>query len=288
VDFPIYEEVGSALEAQGINLDYQLLAPGAALSEFRAGRTAFVASDGPGSDPSLPRRAGTRAEHVPVALWGVAVIYNLPRLHARLRLDGATLADMYRGVIKDWNSPEIARENPGVKLPSIPIRVVHRADATAATALLTRYMAGASMRWRRAVGSGSAVRWPGGTADAGDDELVATVGQNPGAIGYTEASVALLNGVPAAALRNAAGRFVAPTATEVREGAYPLVAQAYLLAYRDLCGGGLTPSQASAMRAFVTYLLGPGQAVVRRLWFAPLPGGLLARAREQAARLVCG
>jgi phosphate transport system substrate-binding protein len=220
--------------------------------------------------------------------WAVAVIYNLPALHARVRLDGKTLADMYRGAITNWDSREIARQNPGLRLPAIPIRVVRRSDGDAGTALLASYMAAASPRWRREAGSGSTVRWPGGTAADGDGAMVATVTQNPGAIGYTAQTAALLNGLPTAALRNAAGRFVAPTPGAARSGAYPVVVQAYLLMYRDLCAGGLTPRQASATRAFAMYLLGPsGQALVKRLWFSPLPGSVRLRARGQVGRLLC-
>jgi phosphate transport system substrate-binding protein len=117
--------------------------------------------------------------------------------------------------------------------------------------------------------------------------MVATVTQNPGAIGYTEQTVALLNGLSSAALRNATGRFVAPTPRAASSGAYPVVVQAYLLMYRDLCAGGLTPRQASAARGFALYLLGSGQALVKRLWFSPLPGSVRLRAQGQVARLQC-
>jgi hypothetical protein len=58
--------------------------------------------------------------------------------------------------------------------------------------------------------------------------------------------------------------------------------------YRDLCAGGLTPRQASATRSLAVYLLGPGgQALVKRLWFSPLPGSVRLRAQRQVARMVC-
>jgi phosphate transport system substrate-binding protein len=288
VEYPIYEEAGSQLMSQGLTLNYQQVGPAAAISDLRAGRVAFMATDGSGAPDAPPRRGHTAGESVPVARWGVAVIYNLPSLHARVRLDGKTLADMYRGTVTNWDSREIGRLNPGLRLPSIPIRVVHRADASAATALLTSYMAAGSPRWRRAVGSGSAVGWPGGTADNGDQAMVATVTQNPGAIGYAEQTVALLNGLSSAALRNAAGHFVPPTPSAASSGAYPLVVQASLLVYRDLCAGGLTPRQASATRNLAVYLLGPGgQALVKRLWFSPLPSNVRLRAQAQVARMLC-
>jgi phosphate transport system substrate-binding protein len=288
VEYPIYEEAGSELIAQGLMLNYQQAGPAAAVSDLRAGRLAFMATDGGGGRDAPPHRGGTGAESVPVARWAVAVIYNLPSVKGRVRLDGRTLADMYRGAITNWDSREIARLNPGLRLPAIPVRVVHRADGDAATALLTGYMAAGSPRWRRAVGSGTAVRWPGGTAVNDDEAMVATVNQNPGAIGYTEQTAVLLNGLSSFALRNAAGRFVAPTPTAASTGAYPVVVQAYLLMYRDLCAGGLTPRQANATRNLATWLLAPaGQALVKRLWFSPLPNTVRARAQGQVTRLLC-
>jgi phosphate transport system substrate-binding protein len=288
VEYPIYEEAGSELIAQGLMLNYQQVGPAAAISDLRAGRLAFMAADGGGARDPSPRRGGTGAESVPVARWAVAVIYNLPSVHGRVRLDGKTLADIYRGAISNWDSREIARLNPGLRLPAIPIRVVHRADGDAATALLTGYMAAASPRWRRAAGSGSAVRWPGGTAVDDDDTMIATVNQNPGAIGYTEQTAARLNDLSSAALRNAAGHFVAPTPIAASNGAYPVVVQASLLMYRDLCAGGLTPRQASATRSLAMYLLAPaGQALVKRLWFSPLPNSVRERAQGQVTRLQC-
>jgi phosphate transport system substrate-binding protein len=269
-------------------LNYQQVGPVAAISDLRAGRLAFMATDGRGGRDAPPSRGGTGAESVPVARWAVAVIYNLPSVKGRVRLDGKTLADMYRGAITNWDSREIAHLNPGLRLPAIPVRVVHRADGDAATALLTGYMAAGSPRWRRAVGSGSAVSWPGGTAVNDDDTMVATVNQNPGAIGYTEQTAVLLDGLSSAALRNAAGRFVAPTPTAASTGAYPVVVQASLLMYRDLCAGGLTPRQANATHNLATYLLAPaGQALVKRLRFSPLPNSVRERAQRQVTGLLC-
>jgi hypothetical protein len=67
------------------------------------------------------------------------------------------------------------------------------------------------------------------------------------------------------------------------------VATAYLLTYHDLCDGGLTPRQAAATQRLLHYLLGPsGQAMVRRLQFAPLPAGERNRALAEVERSRCG
>jgi phosphate transport system substrate-binding protein len=288
VEFPIYEEAGSFLAGDGITLNYQQLAPGVAMSSFRRGRLAFLAGDAGGAPTNLPRRGMTGAEYLPVARWPVAVIYNLPAIHVRLKLDGKVLADIYRGVIRTWNSPEIAHENPGVALPGIGIFVVHRSDPATATALFTRYLAVGSKRWRATIGAGRTVQWPGGTAEPGNRIVEGTVSQNRGAIGYTEQTVPDQSGFRAAALKDAAGVFVAPTSRTATSGEYPLVATAFIETYRDPCDGGLIPAQAAAAQRFFDYLLGPGQAMIARLGFAPLPRGARAHVRAALGRLRCG
>jgi len=287
VEFPIYEEAGSLLSGQGLRLNYQLLDPRAAMSGFLAGRLAFDAGDGPAPSQVLSRQGATYAEVVPVAVWGVSVIYDLPSVHVRLNLDGKTLADIFRGSVASWNNREIKRDNPGVSLPAIPIRVVHRSDPATATAILTGYLSASSKRWRRKIGSGPTIHWPGGTADLGDQAVVQSITSTRGSIGYTEQPVALQNGLTAAALRTASKTYVAPTIATATNSTYPLLTSAYLLTYRDPCIAGLSAPETAAAQRVLTYLLGPGQAVVRRLWFAPLPRRVRAVARATVAHLQC-
>jgi phosphate transport system substrate-binding protein len=288
VDFPIYEEAGSFLADQGITLNYQQLAPGAAMSSFRRGRLAFLAGDAGRAPTNLPRRGVTGAEYLPVARWPVDVIYNLPSIHARLKLDGKVLADIYRGVIRTWNSREVAHENPGVALPAIRIFVVHRSDPATATALFTNYLAAGSRRWRVAIGAGRTVHWPGGTAQPANSIVEGTVSQHRGAIGYIEQTVPDPTGFRAAALKDAAGAFVSPTRRTATSDKYPLVATAFLETYRDPCDAGLIPGQAAAAQRFFAYLLGPGQAMISRLGFARLPRVARAHALAAIGRLQCG
>ncbi len=306
--FPIYEEVGSQLATQGITLNYQLTPAPRAMARFRAGRLSFLSAASSQVAGNPPRIGDTSALYVPVAFSPVAVVYHLPSVHRRLRLSGKTLADIYLGTLRRWNQREIARDNPGVPLPSTAISVVHGGTPTQETALFTAYLTAASRRWRRKVGIGPAVNWPGGTAVDQDAAVEQTVGQTDGAIGYIERPVALAAGLSAARLLNPAKVFVAPTVgntTAVGNGpeqsgslgldtidtplaaAYPIVSESYVLVYRDLCEAGMEPREAAATQRFLQYLVGPGQAAVRRLSFAPLPAHLQARAQAAVARLQC-
>ena len=57
-----------------------------------------------------------------------------------LTLDGATLAKIFLGEIGTWSDPAIARLNPNVTLPSLPIVVVHRGDDSGTTFVWTDYL----------------------------------------------------------------------------------------------------------------------------------------------------
>lgn len=56
--------------------------------------------------------------HVPMVLGAVAIAYNHPEVKDQLKLDGATLADIYLGKITKWNAPQIQKLNPEAKLPA--------------------------------------------------------------------------------------------------------------------------------------------------------------------------
>jgi phosphate transport system substrate-binding protein len=308
VAYPIYEEIGSLLSGRGITLNYQLSGIPAAMSMFRRGELTFVAGTGAGAARGLPRLGTTSTMYVPVGFAAVAVIYNLPSVQSAIRLDAKTLAAIFRGAVRNWNSPQIARQNPGVRLPPSAILVVHRSDPTLTNALLTQYMAAGSASWRHAVGSGAQIAWPGGTPASSDVLMQQEVSQNAGAIGYTDQATALQDGFQTARLRNPSGAYVAPSLAATSAigaqphasgqlalqtvdahvaGAYPVASEQYLLTYRDPCDAGLVPRQARAAQQFLDYTLAEGQSVLRRLFFAPLPPGLLAHARAEVGGLTC-
>ncbi len=78
----------------------------------------------------------------PTVIGGVVPVVNLPGIKSgQLQLTGALTADIFRGVLKKWNDPLIAKYNPGVPLPNLPITVVHRSDGSGTTFLFTTYLA---------------------------------------------------------------------------------------------------------------------------------------------------
>ncbi len=69
--------------------------------------------------------------------------------------------------------------------------------------------------------------------------------------------------------------------------AYPITSQTFIIAYQDLCKGGMSESVATAFGAFVKYGLGAGQAQAKALSYAPLPASLLSKAQAAAATFTC-
>ena len=65
-----------------------------------------------------------------------------------LKLTGELIADIYLGKITKWNDPKIAALNPGVKLPSLAIAPVYRADGSGTTFVFTDYLSMQSPDWK--------------------------------------------------------------------------------------------------------------------------------------------
>ena len=103
------------------------------------------------------------------------------------------LSALFLGTISNWNDPRIAKLNPGKKLPSTPVVVVHRSDGSGTTYIFTDYLSSVSPDWKQKVGTGKSVTWPAQSAigGKGSEGLAGQVSNNPGAIGYVEAAYAI-------------------------------------------------------------------------------------------------
>ena len=207
---PIYGKwAEAAASATGAKLNYQAIGSGAGINQINNRTVDFGASD-------MPVAADKLAEHklmqFPTAIGGVDIIVNLPGIKANaLMLTGPVLADIYLGKITKWNDPAIVAINPGLKLPSLAIATVHRADGSGTTFVFTDYLSMQSAEWKSKVGASTSVDWPNGAGAKGSDGVAATVQHIPGGIGYDESAYAEQNHLTTAMMRNRAGKFVIPT-----------------------------------------------------------------------------
>jgi phosphate transport system substrate-binding protein len=145
---------------------------------------------------------------LPVVLIGIVPIYNLPDVHQELRLSGEVLAEIFLGDVKTWNAPQIAKLNPETALPNLQIQVVNRPAGKGSNYVFTDFLSKVSAKFRAQVGVTPSPMWPVGEAAERSSDMADRVKNSPGSIGYVEYQYAVKNGIPQAAVLNAAGKYV--------------------------------------------------------------------------------
>ena len=210
--YPIYAKWAAAYaEKTGVKLNYQSIGSGGGIAQITAKTVDFGASDMP-LKPDVLAKDGL-AQFPPV-IGGEVLVVNLPGLRAGdMTLDGPTIADIYLGKVAKWNDPEIAKLNPGLKLPSTAIAVVHRSDGSGTTFIFTDYLSKVSPEWKDKVSEGTSVEWPVGLGGKGNEGVSALASRTMGAIGYVEYAYALQNKLVYAKLVNHDGATLQPGST---------------------------------------------------------------------------
>jgi phosphate transport system substrate-binding protein len=209
--YPIYAKWAEAYKAKtGSNLNYQSIGSSGGIKQIKAKTVDFGATDNPVKFEDLEKDGMVQ---FPAIIGGVVVVMNVDGVKpGELKLDGPTLADIFQGLISDWGDKRIALMNPGVKIPSGPITVVHRADGSGTTAIFTDYLAKTSTLWKDAVGAGAAVKWPAASSvgGKGNEGVAANVSRVKNSVGYVEYAYAKKNKMTHIALKNKEGNFVQP------------------------------------------------------------------------------
>jgi phosphate transport system substrate-binding protein len=306
---PVYQQWASALSPLTVN--YQAVGSGAGITSLGAKTVDFGASDPPlkPEDFATLEKVGP-VQQVPMFLGAITVSYNLPGVQTGLKLEGATIADIYLGKIKTWNDPAIKALNPGVSLPSTPITVVHRSDSSGTTAGFTGFLASVDPEFKSKIGEGKDVQWATGTGAKGNAGVAGAVQQTTGAVGYVEQAYALQHNFTYAAVKNKAGNFVSPSLDSTSAAAddvtipanlgikisdpagahaYPITSQTFVVVYKDMCKAGIPGGEAAAKGVvqFLTYGLGQGQAVLSQADYAALPAAIQAKSKEAVTKLEC-
>jgi phosphate transport system substrate-binding protein len=299
---PVYQEWANQLKNNGITLNYQPVGSGAGIASLQKGTVNFA-----GSDPALTPEdmSGLHkgdAVQVPMFFGAITVSYNLPGTKSKLKIDGATAADIFAKKITKWNDPALAKLNPGVKLPSTSITVVHRSDSSGTTKGFTTFLSDFSPSWKSQYGADKDIKWAAGTTGAkGNDGVAAAIKQTEGAIGYVEQAYALQNHFTFFDVKNSSGKFVAPTLQSTtaagaglkvpadlgistinssNPAAYPIASQTFVVVYKDLCKAGLSKSTAAGLKKFLSFGLSQGQGVAKQLQFATLPSAINTHAQQ--------
>jgi phosphate transport system substrate-binding protein len=308
---PVYTAWGQTLKASnGLTLNFAGTGSGAGVSGVQDGTLDFGGSDAAMTDDE-EKVAAKKGDvvHIPAFFGAVTASYNLPGVKTGLKLDGATLANIYLGKVKKWNDPQIASQNSGITLPSTAISVCHRSDSSGTTKAFLSYLGDYSKAWTNGPGVDKTVKWPTGTGAKGNDGVAACVKQTEGAIGYVEQAYALTNNFTYASLKNKAGNYVAPTLASVSaagdsvkvpadlrfsianapgDQTYPDASATFIILYKDVCkAAGKSQATAEALKTFLDYGLGDGQTALKQLAYAPLPTSILTPAKAKVASLEC-
>jgi len=290
-DMPLFSKVFEAYQQQsGVQVNYQSIGSGGGVQQLTVKTVDFGATDFPMNDEQTKtaEAAGGPVVHVPVTMGAVAIGYNLPI--DNLKLDGATLSGIYLGTITKWNDSQIAALNPGTKLPSTPIAVVHRSDGSGTTFILTSYLSAVSPEWKEKVGASGSIKWPAGIGAKGSEGLSGQVNNTPGGIGYFELSYAKEHNIKSALLKNAAGKFVEPSvdgAAAAGAGAaanmppdlkavfvnapgdtsYPISGFSWIVVFKNQPDA----TKGKEIVDLLNYTVTQGQQFAATLYYAPLP-----------------
>jgi phosphate transport system substrate-binding protein len=207
--YPIYSKWADAYKKQtGNGLNYQSIGSGGGIKQIKANTVTFGASDAPLKLEELDK-AGLL--QWPMVMGGIVPVVNLEGINAgALVIDGDTLAKIYLGTVAKWDDPALVKLNPGVKLPSAAIAVVHRSDGSGTTFNFTNYLSKVSADWKSKVGENTSVDWPVGIGAKGNEGVSSNVGNTKNSIGYVEYAYAKQNHLTYTKMVNKDGKTVAP------------------------------------------------------------------------------
>jgi len=302
---PLYLAWGEAFHKVEPKVQLRYLAEGTAESAARvlAGTGDFGGGEAPIPDKELGA-AKQKVVELPTVLIGIAIVYNVPGVKGGLHLTGPAVASIFLGKITSWHDPEIARLNPDVKLPDLPIKVLHRTEGKGSSYILSDYLSKISPEFQAKVGKSVSPRWPVGASIARTQDLVEHLKSTPGAIAYTESNWVDRSVLGAAAIKNAAGEFVRPSAKSVGEAASALeskMTQGFRISLANAPGKESYPiasftwlyvperaadaARGKAVNEFLQWIYGQGQEIARERGYAPLPTSVLARVKEKAATI---
>jgi len=223
---------------------------------------------------------------------------------ADLKFSQDALAGIYLGKITKWNDPYIAHENPGVNLPDKPILVVHRSDGSGTTYIFTDYLSKISSEWKDKVGKGTAINWPVGVGQKGNEGIAGMVRQAPYSVGYVELIYAEQNKMNFGLMRNHDGKYIKASTSGVTAAAAAdakLIPGDFRVSITDAPGAEsypissftwlLIPSPAKdsakgkAIQSFLFWMLDHGEGEAAGMTYAPLPKAVADRVKQTVANL---
>jgi len=191
-----------------VTVNYNCVGSGAGITQITSKTVDFAGTDAPLK--SSERSAAPGLLHIPETIGAVTASYSVVELSTGIKLRGYTLAEIFRGTITQWNSPNISADNTGIPLPARAIQVVHRSDSSGTTFVFTSYLHLENPRWNSTL-VGKAINWPVGIGAQGNAGVAGKIQTTPDAIGYVELAYTVQNNMKVAQIKNHDGQWTTPT-----------------------------------------------------------------------------
>jgi phosphate transport system substrate-binding protein len=287
--------------------NYASIGSSGGIKQVTEGTVDFGASDGPMTDDQVKQfreKRGSNILHFPTVLGADVPTYNVPGISGQLNFTGEALVGIFFGKITKWNDPELAKANPGVKLPANNIVVVHRSEGSGTTYVWVDYLSKISPEWKQKVGVAGSVNWPVGLGGKGNEGVSGQIKQTPNSIGYVELIYAVQNKMTYGKVKNSAGEFMdanlaSVTAAAARasstmpddfrvsitnadgKGVYPISSFTWLLIPDKIAD----PTKKKAITDFLKWMLTDGQNETEKLDYAKLPKPVVDKEMKAIAKI---
>jgi phosphate transport system substrate-binding protein len=303
--YPIYSKWFDVYHTShsNVQINYQSIGSGGGIRQLLDKTVDFGASDGPMNDDQL-KQASVQILHFPTVLGAAIPAYNLPGVQGDLNFTPEALSGIFLGTVTKWNDPSITSVNPGVKLPSDDIVVVHRSDGSGTSYIWTDYLSKVNPAWQTKVGKGTSVNWPVGLGGKGNEGVSALIQQTPGSVGYVELIYAIQNHMPYGKVKNSSGAFVKADLASVSaaaaaaakfipddfrvsitnpegKAAYPIASFTWLLIPSKFADS----AKRDVVKDFLKWALTDGQQYCESLAYAKLPKEVVAKEMKAIAQI---
>lgn len=297
--YPMYSKWFDEYHKKNPNaqINYQSIGSGGGIAQVTVGTVDFGATDGPMNEKQMKdfeEKRGSAILHFPTVLGAAVPTYNIPGISSQLNFTGEALAGIFLGKITKWDDAELTKANPGVKLPSNSIVVVHRSDGSGTSYIWTDYLSKVSKEWETKVGRANSVNWPVGLGGKGNEGVSGSIQQTANSIGYVELIYAVQNKMTYGKVKNAAGEFIqASLASVTAAAAKASIPEDFRVSITDASGKGVypissftwllipakiaDPAKKEAIKSFLKWMLADGQKMTEVLSYSSLPKAVVAK-----------
>jgi len=253
---------------------------------------------------SAAERSEMSLQELPTVMIAIVPMYHLPGIHQDLRFSGELLADIFLGEIKNWNDPRIAKLNPGVTFPEMPIKVIYRPGGKGTNYVFTEFLSKVSSKFHSKIGVTASPSWPVGTAAERSSDMVDKVKSDAGTIGYGELQYAVKGEIAYGKVLNAAGNYVKATPESIMAAckaveapgwdkfaasmtnppgadSFPVTSFTWLYLKTSISD----PKRAAALGDFLKWAYSDGELLAGQEGYSELPQQLLTKVRQRAASI---